>query len=291
MNYICSSIQSPNDIRDHILDNQDYEKAPLAILDYRKRLTVARNQGANGACLAFAASCMKEYQEMLNYNFKGYMSPQFIYDNRENVQESGMYMRDVMRILHKIGSVPEHMCKYGEPTKPPYDEALLHVAANNRIKSYAKILTIETLKSSLLKNGPCLIAVPVYNYSNAIWSQGKGDTFIGGHAMVIVGYNVEGLIIRNSWGSDWGDNGYCIFPYTDWGKQWEIWTTVDEITSVDMAERTATDISEESSTWSVDVEVDSNNNSNDAPEESFIIVILRFIARLFNVCNSLRVFR
>tara|TARA_B110000211_G_C14068157_1_gene548647 strand:+ start:817 stop:1689 length:873 start_codon:yes stop_codon:yes gene_type:complete len=290
MNYICSSIQSPNDIRDHILDNQDYENTPPAILDYRAHLTITRDQGANGACLAFAASCMKEYQEMLNYNFKGYMSPQFIYDNRSNIQESGMYMRDVMRILQKIGSVPEHMCKYGEPAEQPYDDALLRAAANNRIKSYAKILTIETLKSSLLTNGPCLIAVPVYNYSNELWSQATGDTFKGGHAMVIVGYNLEGFIIRNSWGNSWGDNGYCIFPYTDWGKQWEVWTTIDEITSIAMTEHTTTDISEESSTWSVDVEVDSNT-ANNTSDESFIHAILRFVSQLFNMCTPFRLFR
>ena len=37
----------------------------------------------------------------------------------------------------------------------------------------------------------------------------------GGHAMLCVGYKdtAQVFIVRNSWGADWGDNGYCYIPY------------------------------------------------------------------------------
>ena len=37
----------------------------------------------------------------------------------------------------------------------------------------------------------------------------------GGHAMLAVGYSDpdEMFIVRNSWGPDWGDKGYCYIPY------------------------------------------------------------------------------
>lgn len=43
----------------------------------------------------------------------------------------------------------------------------------------------------------------------------KKEKEVGGHAMMAVGYdNARQLIIvRNSWGADWGDNGYCYIPY------------------------------------------------------------------------------
>jgi hypothetical protein len=43
----------------------------------------------------------------------------------------------------------------------------------------------------------------------------------------VVGYNEEGFIIRNSWGDDWGTDGYTVFPYDHWGLHREIWTTID----------------------------------------------------------------
>ena len=50
----------------------------------------------------------------------------------------------------------------------------------------------------------------------------------GGHAMLLVGYDVnsEEYLVRNSWGRDWGENGYfrmdfdameaCTFPHSTW---------------------------------------------------------------------------
>ena len=38
----------------------------------------------------------------------------------------------------------------------------------------------------------------------------------GGHAFAIVGYNELGFLVQNSWGTDWGDNGFAILTYEDW---------------------------------------------------------------------------
>ena len=45
--------------------------------------------------------------------------------------------------------------------------------------------------------------------------------------MTVVGYLEDCFIIRNSWGQEWGDNGYYYYYYKDWGKHWELWTTID----------------------------------------------------------------
>ncbi len=47
------------------------------------------------------------------------------------------------------------------------------------------------------------------------------EVILGGHAVVVCGYEDDMtangetgyFIIRNSWGSDWGSNGYFYMPY------------------------------------------------------------------------------
>ena len=42
----------------------------------------------------------------------------------------------------------------------------------------------------------------------------SGEDIVGGHAMLIVGYNgdTQRFIVRNSWNENWGDKGYCHIP-------------------------------------------------------------------------------
>ncbi|WP_372882999.1 C1 family peptidase [Psychromonas sp.] len=39
---------------------------------------------------------------------------------------------------------------------------------------------------------------------------------IGGHAFAIVGYNQLGFIVQNSWGTNWGSDGFALWTYQDW---------------------------------------------------------------------------
>jgi C1A family cysteine protease len=44
---------------------------------------------------------------------------------------------------------------------------------------------------------------------------GPQEHCLGGHAVMIVGYDDETqhVIVRNSWGTDWGIKGYFWLPY------------------------------------------------------------------------------
>tara|TARA_B100000513_G_scaffold171068_1_gene86968 strand:- start:106 stop:999 length:894 start_codon:yes stop_codon:yes gene_type:complete len=227
---------SPDDERDFIFTSE--EEFP-EVLDYSEELQAIRNQGSQGSCYAQSACCMKEWQEKRDYGLDEYLSPQFFYNNRFNLYDEnpdndyGMFGRDVMRILKDVGVCLERNYKYGliqdkkEIAEECYTEAL-----NHRIKGYARVYEKEDLKRSLLKNGPCLIGFPVYNNTPQMWKKRENEQMKGGHAMTVIGYNEEGFIIRNSWGDTWGLNGYCIYPYRDWGSHWEIWTTIDDDSEV-----------------------------------------------------------
>ena len=132
-----------------------------------------------------------------------------------------------MKLLKNIGICTEYSYPYGYIEHKKYiPKRIYEEAKKNVIKSYARVYSINELKNCLYNNGPCLITLPVYNYSSEFWN-GVGK-HKGGHAVAIIGYNNEGFILRNSWGEKWGNKGYTTYKYEDFGSHWEIWTTVDD---------------------------------------------------------------
>jgi C1A family cysteine protease len=228
------AFKSPDDIRDWIAESIYPAKDDLNLpkeLDLRKDLQPVRSQGKQGTCAAQTAACMKEWQEKKNVQLDEYFSPQFVYNNRENFPNSGMFGRDVMKILSTVGCCRELRFPYGTNIdKNTTSSKAIKDASNYKIKGYAQVSTIECLKKALYKNGPCYIAFPVYpDAGDTFWKPKQaGDVRKGGHAVTVVGYTKKGFIIRNSWGVDWADNGYVIYPYEDFGAHWEIWTTIDD---------------------------------------------------------------
>lgn len=58
------------------------------------------------------------------------------------------------------------------------------------------------------------------------------EDLVGGHAVCAVGYDDEkkSVLVRNSWGDDWGEKGYCWVPYTyikDPNLSCDMWTAVN----------------------------------------------------------------
>jgi len=51
------------------------------------------------------------------------------------------------------------------------------------------------------------------------WIPSKGGTSIGGHAVLCCGYNENGLIIQNSWGTNWCEKGFGVLRWSDVRKQ------------------------------------------------------------------------
>jgi hypothetical protein len=100
-------------------------------------------------------------------------------------------------------------------------------AGNLKIKEYVVIRNACDLKTALVMNGPCVGALPVYSDRPEFWNRLPGDGFYGYHAISIVGYNVEGFVIRNSWGPSFGTNGYTILKYEEFNKLLEVWTIVE----------------------------------------------------------------
>jgi len=228
--YILNLHKSLEDRRDWRAETI-YAAGPLPeTFSLKDKLGPIRDQGSFGTCAAQAAACMKEFQEYKENTLVEPFSPMFIYAHRQPETASGMYPRDVMEILQKYGSIAEKEYPYKgkNQDKINISTKVCERAVNFKIKNYARVATIDALKRALIADGLCFAGFPAYNFGETFWKANFGDESLGGHAVAIVGYDKKGFILRNSWGITWGDKGYGLFPYKDWGIQWEIWTAVDE---------------------------------------------------------------
>lgn len=224
---------SPFDSRDIIIESVTHPALTYpAVLDLRPDMPPVWDQGVDGPCSSYAAAAIKCWQEKKDYGLTKPLSRYFLYNIRPNKPQKGMNPRMTMKLLQKWGIPLERSFNHRRMKNlEDIPQSVLDEAANHKIVGYAKINTIEGLKKSLLVNGPAYIALPVYNNSYQFFIPQRRDKMLGGHAAVVVGYNREGFIIRNSWGINWGQRGHCTYYYKDFGVHMEIWTAIDDKSS------------------------------------------------------------
>ena len=89
---------------------------------------------------------------------------------------------------------------------------------------YSRVADLEALKQCLAEGFPVIIGFSVYDNfeSPEMATSGElhlpvpSDELLGGHCVLIVGYNEEQqqVFVRNSWGTTWGLNGHFWMDYS-----------------------------------------------------------------------------
>ncbi len=102
-------------------------------------------------------------------------------------------------------------------------------AAENKIKNYSKLfdigsdesIKVKTVKKAISEGNPVVIGMLCYSSfqsAKEVWN-GKTSGTPGGHAMCVIGWDDSkyggAFEIINSWGSDWGNEGYIWVTYKD----------------------------------------------------------------------------
>ena len=147
----------------------------------------------------------------------------FIYYNQKLLNKNtGFSIFSGLNTIYTFGVCSEKSLEYNInniPTEENYKEAL-----NNKISSYNAIdQNINHLKAALINNYPILFGFNVYEsfHSENTTEYGNvnlpmdDEQLVGNQSAVIVGFD-DGdkvFIVRNSWGTNWGDKGYCYMPY------------------------------------------------------------------------------
>ena len=130
-----------------------------------------------------------------------------------------------MKSINKIGVCNESMWPYDTSkfTVKPTDECYKSAVNNESIQYNSLKQELEQLQSCLILGNPFVFGFIVYESfeSDTVAKTGimpmpeQGEKELGGHAVMAVGFDSEKkvFIIRNSWGDNWGDNGYFYMPY------------------------------------------------------------------------------
>ena len=198
-------------------------------VDLRATCSAVEDQGNLGSCTGNALAGAVEFLERKNNAPFVDVSRLFIYYNERVIEgtvrsDSGAMIRDGIKSLRSKGVCSETKWPYVasrfavKPTPACYKEALAH-----QITSYHRIQTLDEMRGCLAEGYPFVFGFTVYEQfespevakSGIVNLPQPGERTIGGHAVVAVGYDDQSrrFIVRNSWGTGWGDQGYFTIPY------------------------------------------------------------------------------
>lgn len=231
-------------------------------VDLRQWCSEVEDQGQLGSCTANAGVGMVEYFERKAFGKHINASRLFLYKSTRDLMhetgDSGATLRTTMGALALFGVPPEEYWPYVtddfEKIPPSFCyafalsyQSLKYVRLDPANKARKDIL--GQIKANLAASLPSMFGFTVYSSiaqadgDGKIPFPGRGEKVEGGHAIMAVGYDdamkiknkssgestTGALLIRNSWGTQWGDQGYGWLPYeyvlqelaVDW------WTLVD----------------------------------------------------------------
>lgn len=215
------------------------------LVDLRSKCPPVVDQGNLGSCTANALAGALGFLEMLEqqvgdsadaeeFESAGFtaFSRLFIYWNErvlegDTSQDNGAQIRDGVKSLATVGACSEALWTYdislafNQPSPTCFTQA-----TNHKISSYQSLdgQDINALKTCLAQGFPFVFGFTVYSSfeSTQVATTGivplprRKDVPQGGHAVMCVGYDDDRqvFIVRNSWGTNWGDGGYFYMPYT-----------------------------------------------------------------------------
>eukprot|EP00604_Paraphysomonas_vestita_P003228 CAMPEP_0174821738 /NCGR_PEP_ID=MMETSP1107-20130205/9234_1 /TAXON_ID=36770 /ORGANISM="Paraphysomonas vestita, Strain GFlagA" /LENGTH=387 /DNA_ID=CAMNT_0016039073 /DNA_START=108 /DNA_END=1271 /DNA_ORIENTATION=+ len=216
-------------------------KDPPPRVDLRPYCSPVEDQSQSNSCCANAAVGAYEYlvwrEAAIKNDTPGDVSRLFvyyvgrirdkqIYRDKSPIADEGMTLTGAIDALTMKGacldsSWPFDLRKINDiPPSQTFDEAMRY-----KISEAKEIpATVEAMRACLAEGYPIIFGLKLTEKffrcgrSGIITTPDPNDPKSaehGLHAMLIVGYSdaESRFIVRNSWGTDWGDRGYCYIPY------------------------------------------------------------------------------
>lgn len=211
----------------------EVEGAPYTV-DWRNvrgisYVSPVKNQGACGSCWAFATTAGLESQFMMGTEGMPIdISEQILVSCSGAGSCSGGSSAAASDFIRNTG-LPLETCFNYTATNNLCSNACLtwHEGTEKTysINGWHSAKTSTTISANDIRNalyayGPVVATMYVYNdffsYRSGVYSYTTGS-FAGAHAVLAVGYDdaLQAFIVKNSWGSGWGEAGYFMIAYSE----------------------------------------------------------------------------
>jgi C1A family cysteine protease len=218
-----------------------------ASVDLRDWCSEIENQGSLGSCTDNAGVGILEYYERRAFGRHTDASRLFLYKATRNLLrwtgDRGAYLRTTMGALVLFDVPPEEYWPYVIADFDKEPSAFCYSFARNyQTLQYFRLDPPGTEKKKLLTRTkgflaaglPSMFGFTVFSSINQARDDGKipypcrQERALGGHAVAAVGFDdkvkiqnetckeaktMGALLIRNSWGKGWGEDGYGWLPY------------------------------------------------------------------------------
>ncbi len=199
------------------------------------------NQGEQGSCVAwssaYAARTILESARTGNNANNLKFSPSFLYNQIGLEGCQGSYIIKAMEFMTQRGAVPYNDFQYDDKdcTRQP-GQQLMSEATQFKMHGFNRLsdgdrndaIDLHAIKENIAQGAPVVIGMMVgQSFMQAmvgqdLWQPADGDDNMmgfGGHAMCVVGYDDTkyggSFLLMNSWGPDWGSNGFAWVRYND----------------------------------------------------------------------------
>lgn len=201
------------------------------------------DQGRLGSCVGNGVAALVQFALMnkgTNHPTSDLFFPSrlFIYYYARAIEgsinvDAGASIRDGIKVINSLGVPSEKKWPYDisqfsvQPSQAALDEAL-------KFESLEYLRIDNTKKAdivgALLQGHPVVFGFAVYDsfesgdvaQTGVVPYPADSEQFLGGHCCVIWGYNADKdyFLCRNSWGPNWGKNGYFQMPAKYITSEW-----------------------------------------------------------------------
>lgn len=186
-----------------------------------------KSQGSCGSCWAFATAAGLESQAMISTGGLPIdLSEQTLVSCSGAGSCSSGSITTASSFLRDVGIPVESCFKYTGTNNVCTNACLNWEDATYRITGWHRAstttVTVDDMKNALYSYGPFIAGMYVYNdfysYRSGIYSYASGS-YVGAHAVLVVGFDdaQRAFIVKNSWGSGWGEAGYFMISYDEVG--------------------------------------------------------------------------